>query len=247
MPPEVTGLDVDEFGVEELALAEADKDEVAFGVGFCVFVGVGVGVVVTAGVGVGVALQGVLIAWAVAFLPVALVFAAAEAVADADVVALLAGVPVALADAVLAGVVLAGVVLPPELVLLAGLVPLLAGLVTVAAGVAFWPAEVAVLEGDGGALDGHAGGAALARLLETLLVLAPPSVTPAGLPVPCGPGTAWLVGWEEEVNPTAEPICTKAARSGGNARATPMANTAQATARPDRSSPSCQSRGWRRV
>ena len=50
-----------------------------------------------------------------------------------------------------------------------------------------------------------------------------------------------------EANPTAEPSCTKAWRSGGTAKATPMANTAQAAARPDRSRTSRRSRGWRRA
>ena len=43
-------------------------------------------------------------------------------------------------------------------------------------------------------------------------------------------------------SPTAVPSCTKAWRSGGNASATPMANTAQAAARAGRSSPYRQSR-----
>ena len=51
---------------------------------------------------------------------------------------------------------------------------------------------------------------------------------------------------EEEI-PTAEPSWTKASRSGGTAKETPMANTAQATARAGRSSPYRQSRGCRRA
>jgi hypothetical protein len=50
-----------------------------------------------------------------------------------------------------------------------------------------------------------------------------------------------------EVIPTAELRWTKACRSGATARATPMANTTQAIAMAGRSSPSRQSRGWRRA
>ena len=49
----------------------------------------------------------------------------------------------------------------------------------------------------------------------------------------------------ELVIPTAEPSVTKASRSGGTDRATPMANTAQATARAGRSHPYRQSRSSR--
>ena len=87
----------------------------------------------------------------------------------------------------------------------------------------------------------------LAWLLDMLLGVAPSGEEPIGLLL--DPSVPWdpplLPLWE--VIPTAEPtselICTKAWRSGGTARATPMANTAQAAARPDRSSTSRRSRG----
>ncbi len=82
--------------------------------------------------------------------------------------------------------------------------------------------------------------------LDRLLGVAPSGEEPIGLLL--DPSVPWdpplLPLWE--VIPTAEPtselICTKAWRSGGTARATPMANTAQAAARPDRSSTSRRSR-----
>ena len=60
-------------------------------------------------------------------------------------------------------------------------------------------------------------------------------------PGPVTPWELWLV-WEEVI-PTADSSWPKAWRSGGTASATPTANTTQAAARADRSSPSCQSRG----
>ena len=144
--------------------------------------------------------------------------------------------------------------------LLAGLVLVLsAGLVAVAAGVAVGLGDLlAVCEGDGEGLDGHAVAVALSGLLGLLgmpLGLAPPAdeliwlaLTPS---VPGAPPLLLLLLPPLllllEANPTAEPSCTKAWRSGGTARATPMANTAQAAARPDRSSTSRRSRGWRRA
>jgi hypothetical protein len=65
---------------------------------------------------------------------------------------------------------------------------------------------------------------------------------------PCGvPGPVWLCGplVLGAPIPTCWPIWTMASRVGGNARATPTANTAQAMARAGRSSPSRQSRGSR--
>ena len=77
----------------------------------------------------------------------------------------------------------------------------------------------------------------------TLLGLTPPADADSGLPGPVTPGGGLLLCWD--VIPTAVLRLTKAWRSGGSARATPMANKAQATARAGRSSPSRQSRGWR--
>ena len=139
--------------------------------------------------------------------------------------------------------------------MLAGLVLvlLLAGLV---ARGRCWLGLVLVLllassDGDGEELDGHAVAFALVWLLGMLLGLAPPADEPIGLLL--DPSVPWdpplLLLWEviPTAEPTSEPICTKAWRSGGTARATPMANTAQAAARPDRSSTSRRSRGWRRA
>ena len=221
---DVAGLDVAGLDVAGLVLVDVDGDVVAFGWAACVGVAVGL-------------TQGVAVTSAV-FLPVALTFAVADA--DAVVVAVL--VPVALAVGVL--VVL---VLPVGLALLVGLalVLLLAGLVAEAAGLAPGFVDLlALFEGDGDELDGHAVAFVLVRLLGILLGLAPPAdelIAVADPSVPWGPLLLLAV------NPTAEPICPKAWRSGGTARTTPMANTAQAAARPDRSSPSRQSRGWRRA
>ncbi len=229
-------LDVDEdeldVDFDGLALADVDVDLLALGVVF------------EAGVWVP---QG--LADASAFLvPVALVFAVAEAVAGellaAPPVAL--AVPVALALAVLVAVLVA-VVLPVGLaLLLAGLalVLLSAGLLAVAAGLAVGLGDLlASCEGDGVELDGHEVTVVLARLLARLLGLAPPADELIGLaPAPSVPGVPLLL--RAVYNPTAVPICPKACRSGGTARVTPMANTAQAAARADRSSTSRRSRGW---
>ena len=223
---DVAGLDVAGLDVAGLVLVDVDGDVVAFGWAACVRVAVGLP-------------QGVAVASAV-FLPVALAFAVADA--HAVVVAVL--VPVALAAGVL--VVLA---FPVGLALLAvlALVLLLAGLVAETAGLAPGLVDLlALFNGDGDELDGHAVAFVLVRLLGILLGLAPPAdelIAVADPSVPWGPLLLLLLA----VNPTAEPICPKAWRSGGTARTTPMANTAQAAARPDRSSPSRQSRGWRRA
>jgi hypothetical protein len=232
-------LDVDEdeldVDFDGLALADVDVDVPA----------VGLGVVFEAGVEDS---QG--LADALAFLvPVALVFAVAEAVVGELLVAppVALAVPVALALAVLV-VVLVAVVLPVGLaLLLAGLalVLLSAGLLAVAAGLAVGLGDLlASCEGDGVELGGHEVTVVLARLLGRLLGLAPPADELIGLApdpsVPVVPGVPRAV-----VNPTAEPICPKACRSGGTASVTPMANTAQAAARADRSSTSRRSRGWR--
>jgi hypothetical protein len=186
-----------------------------------------------------------------AFLPpVALPVAVAVAVGLA--------VPVALPLAVAVGLVLAEAVpdgdvlsLPPGLALVLLLSGLrlelsLAGLVCEPAGGTLGgcvlldladPAALGEAEGDGhpGVLTplGLADGAppwAAARPGEL-----------AALPDPSRLG-AFPLGLEEE-SPTADPSWTKASRSGGSARTTPMANTAQAAARAGLSSPSRQSRG----
>jgi hypothetical protein len=244
VPLEVTELDADADGdadFDGLALVDVDADGVV--VGFCS--GALVGVVG----GVGLLAHGVAVALAVVLLPVALVFAladaveAVEALAEAVVGAVLVGVTVGLGVvvAVLAGVVSLGLVLLVGLAVVL-LVVLLVGLVALAAGVTLGLVDlVALFKGDGEEVGEHAVAFALARLLEMLLGLTPPADADGGLPGPVTLGGLLLL-WE--VNPTAEPICPNAWRSGGTARATPMANTTQAAARAGRSSPSRQSRGW---
>ena len=188
---------------------------------------------------VGLAPQGGVVALAVV-LPGGLVVAAAEAGAEGVVVAVLVGVAVALGVAV--GVLVAVVLSLGLVLLVAGLALVLlpAGLVLVAAEVTV---GLALLEGDGEELDGHAVGITRARLLGMLLGLRSAGRR-AHRAARSGPRPGlWRLLWEEEVNPAAWPSWTKAWRSGGTARATPMANTAQAAARAGRSSPSRQSRG----
>jgi len=247
LPFEVAELDAEELDADELrvdgrTLADVDLAGVALDVG--VVIGLGVDVP-----------QGFPVVAAVVS-PGMLLFAAAEADAEADaeaiaaaavVVGVLVVLPVALGIAVLVGVVLSvGLAL-----LLVGLAPvlLLAGLVGLVAGtgVTLRLGDVlALCEGDDDEVDAHAVTCALlARLLRMLAGLAPPAEEPIGLLL--DPFVPWdpLLLWE--LIPTAEPSWTKAWRSGGTARATPTANTAQATARPDRSNPYRQSRGWRRA
>ncbi len=233
VPLEVTEPDADEPGVDELALAEVDADEVAFGL----FLGVLAGV--TAGVTVGLR-QGVPVALGV----FRLAFTVAEAVAEAVVVAVLVAVAVPVAVAVVLGV--AVVVSVGLAVLLGGeALVLLAVPVVVAAGVTVGVADLlASFEGDGEELGPHAVTIALGRLLKMLLGLGLPTCRPIGLPDPSVPWTPLLL---REVIPTAELSWPKAWRSGGTASATPTANTTQAAARADRSIPSRQSSGCRRA
>ncbi len=101
---------------------------------------------------------------------------------------------------------------------------------------------------DDGELGGHAVTCPLLWAAEVPPGPTPPADAPPWVPVPVRLGTPPLVlelelEWELEwENPTAVPSWTKAPRSGGIARATPMANTAQAAARAGRSSPCRQSR-----
>ena len=88
---------------------------------------------------------------------------------------------------------------------------------------------------------GQAVACALLWLADELEGTAPPFAEPAALPEPARLGVSSL-GLEVEI-PTADPSETRASRSGGSARTTPMANTAQAAARTGLSRPSRQSRG----
>jgi len=219
-------------GVDGLALVDVDADGVVLDLGV-----VDLGVVVGSG---GVLWQRVPVASA-AVLPFALVFALADAVSEAVVVAVLVGLAVVLGVVV---AVLVAVVLSLGLeLLLAGLplVLLLAGLVAVAAGDALGDAKlVTLLEVDGEGLGGHTVAGARTELVEMLLGVRPPADDDIGLPPPA---VRWAPLLLCAGNPTAWPNWTKAWRSGVTARTTPKANTAQATARPDRSSTSRQSRG----
>jgi hypothetical protein len=187
------------------------------------------------------------------FLLVALVLAVAEAVEVVPFVAL--PVVVALAVALLPpGLAL----LPPGLALLPpGLALLLAGLplgpplvlvldgLSVPAGVALGIADVLAFGvAAGEELGGHAGGVGLGWPVDAP-PRPPPSVSePAWTPEPATlGGPPGLL----EVIPTAEASWTNASCSGGTARAMPMANTAQASARAGRSSLSRQSREERRA
>ena len=100
-------------------------------------------------------------------------------------------------------------------------------------------ADLDALAGEVG--DAQAVARALLWLADELEEPAPPFAEPAALPEPARLGVP-LLGLEEEI-PTADPSETKASRSGGSERTTPMANTAQAAARTGLSSPSRQSRG----
>ncbi len=200
--------------------------------------------------------EGEPVACAAFLLPVALVLAVAVAEADPDalavLVALLLAVAVEVAEAVSVTVPVGEPLsLPLGLTLVP---PLTLGLLLAL------PLAVAVPEPVRGTLgtallgladfdalgdevgEGHAVVAcALLWLADELPGPAPPVAEPTALPEParlCVP----LLGLEEEI-PTADPSETKASRSGGKARTTPMANTAQAAARTGLSSPSRQSRG----
>jgi len=171
--------------------------------------------------------EAVLLVWPVA---VEVAFEVAVAVA----VPVPVGVAVAVAVAVPVGVAVA---LSPALLLV--LPP--AGLFTELAGGALGFVDLADVAGLAGADDGEHG--VTATLLWTAEV-PPPPAPPAGafwVADPC----PFRLGAPPELEleiPTAEPRLTKAWRSGGTARATPMANTAQAAAIAGRSHPYRQSR-----
>jgi hypothetical protein len=167
------------------------------------------------------------------------VLAFAEAVAAALLVPV--ALTVLVADAVLVAVAVPLSLGPPLAGLSPGLllVPL-GGLVTGLAGVTLGLTGLVGLAADDAEADGHAVAFPLLGPAEVRPWLAPPPDEPPRLPDPATPGTPWLVLVEEI--PTAEASWTKASRSGGTARATPMANTAQTAARAGRSSPYRQSR-----
>jgi hypothetical protein len=244
---DVDDADPDEVGVAELVLPDADADAVALGL-----------LAFLAGLALEAWHDGEAVGLAAAFLlPVALVFAVAvaEAVAVAVPVALLLAVAVAvlvaeavpvaealsLPDGLRVELPLAGLPLVPSLELL------LAGEVCEISGAALGFTDLLGLAdlAAGEEVDGHAVGCALLFWLDGALAgPAPPFAGLAALPEPSRLG-AFPLALDDEI-PTAEPSWTKASRSGGRARTTPMANTAQAAARTGLSSPSRQSRGRRR-
>jgi hypothetical protein len=240
-------LDVDEadpveVGVAVLLLPDGVVGAVALGVAFSDGVGLAAGPWQREPAGLAAAF----------LLPVALVFALAEAVVVAVLVALLLTEAVAVPDAEAVAVAEA-LSLPDglrvELPLLeAPLVPvleLLAGEVCELSGVAL--GFVGLLDAAGLAaaeeVDGQAAGCALLWLDDAAAGAAPPFAELAALPEPSRLG-AFPLALDDEI-PTADPSWTKASRSGGRERTTPMANTAQAAARTGLSSPSRQSRGRR--
>jgi hypothetical protein len=194
--------------------------------------------------------EGELVAWRAFLLPVALVLAVAvaEPVALAVPVVLVLAVAVEVAVAVPVAVPVAEVLpLPLGLPLVATLPlgTLLDGAVPEPVGGTLGSALLDLA--DLGALAGEV--ADVQAVAGALLWLAgelegpapPPLAEPATLPAPFRLGVPPL--GLEEVIPTADESETKASRSGGRARTTPMANTAQAAARAGLSSPSRQSRG----
>src|SRR5690348_7701802 len=225
-------------------LPDADADAVALGL--LTFLG-GLGLVLEAGH------EGEPVGLAAAFLlPVALVFAVAEAVALLLLALLLAvavavlvaeAVPVAealsLPDGLTLELPLAGLPLVPSLELLpAGEVCEPCGDALGFTGLLAFADWAAAADEEG---DAQAVGCALLRLDDVLAGPAPPFAGPAALPEPSRLG-AFPLALDDAI-PTADPSWTKASRSGGRARTTPMANTAQAAARTGLSSPSRQSRG----
>jgi len=170
-------------------------------------------------------------------LPVAVEVAFAVAVAVTVTVAVPVGVAVAVAVAVPVGVAVA---VSPALLLV---LPL-AGLLTELAGGALGFADLADAAGLAGADDGEPDKHGITGALFWTAEVPPPPAPP--------PGAFWVadpcpfrLGVPSELEleiPTAEPRLTKAWRSGGTARATPMANTAQAAAIAGRSHPYRQSR-----
>jgi hypothetical protein len=244
-------LDVDDADPEEAGVAvpvvlpDVDAEPVALGL--LTFLG-GLGLALEAGH------DGEPVGLAAAFLlPVALVFAVAEAVAVALLVALLLAVAVAvlvaeavpvaealsLPDGLTLELPLAGLPLVPSLELLpAGEVCEPCGDALGFTGLLAFADRAAAADEEG---DAQAVGCALLRPDDVLAGPAPPFAAPAALPEPSRLGAFPLA--LDDAMPTADPSWTKASRSGGRARTTPMANTAQAAARTGLSSPSRQSRG----
>jgi hypothetical protein len=146
-------------------------------------------------------------------------------------------VPVGVTVAVPVGVTVA---VSPALLLV---LPL-AGLLTELAGGALGFADLAGFAGLAGADDGETVEHGVTGALLWTAEVPPPPAPPTGAFWVADP-FPFRLGVPSELEleiPTAEPRLTKASRSGGTARATPMANTAQAAAIAGRSHPYRQSR-----
>ena len=222
----------DELDVPGLALVDPDAD--ALTLGLAVLVGAGLALSLT---------QGAPVAAAVV-LP-ALLAALLLAVAEADVLAPFVGLVVAAAVAVAVAVSLVALLLSLGLALLlaAGLLLVLplAGLVTEPGAATLGVTDLlALAKRDGAGLGGHTVGFELLRPMAVVPWLRPLAAAPAGLPGPAWLGVPAVL---REVIPADWLSWTRAWRIGGTARATPMANKAQAIARVGRSSPSRQSLG----
>jgi hypothetical protein len=234
---DVGAEDPDEGGVATLELPDAGAEvETA---GLAVFAGLELA-----------GQEGELLAWPGFLLPVLLPAAVAVAVPLAVLLALL--LAVAVEDAVAVPVAAAlplslGLTLVLSLLPGLALVLPLAGTVPEPVGGTVGSALLGLADLDapaGEAGDMQAVACALLWLADELAGPAPPLLAdPAALPAPFRLGVPGLGLEEEEVIPTAELSETTASRSGGSARTTPMANTAQAPARIGLSSPSRQSRG----
>jgi len=222
----------DELDVPGLALVDPDADTLTLGL--AVLVGAGLALSLT---------QGAPVAAAVV-LP-ALLAALLLAVAEADVLAPFVGLVVAAAVAVAVAVSLVALLLSLGLALLlaAGLLLVLplAGLVTEPGAATLGVTDLlALAKRDGAGLGGHTVGFELLRPMAVVPWLRPLAAAPAGLPGPAWLGVPAVL---REVIPADWLSWTRAWRIGGTARATPMANKAQAIARVGRSSPSRQSLG----
>jgi hypothetical protein len=223
-PPEPGELDAGDGGVEVLLLTGVDT--------------VALGLAAVVGVAESVVGHWVLVGSADVVLPVALLLAVEVALPVAVALAVPVAVDVAVAVEVSPGPVLPLTGLPLDPLSVGLLGGLLAALLT---GVTLGVTDLAgVAAADDGEVGAHTVANALLWAAEV-----PPGPTllapePTWVPAPFTLGAPLLV--LGLASPTAVPSCTKAWRSGGNASATPMANTAQAAARAGRSSPYRQSR-----
>ena len=226
-PPGPGELDAGDAGFEVLLLAGVDA--------------VALGLAAWDGFAEPVGVQGVAVGLADFLPPVALVLAFADAFELALLVAVALAVPVAgdVAVAVSPGLVLPPTGLPLDPLSVGLLGGLLAALLT---GVTLGVTGLAGLAAaDDGEIDAHAVDGPLLRAAEVPPGPAPPAAEPAWVPVPFRLGAIAAGAGTGEPDRRAE-LATKAWRSGGNASATPMANTTQAAARAGRSSPYRQSR-----